>query len=173
MCANLDYRSVCIELNRPTEKTFQQSGPENKWVTQKGRCAHIHTQPQNDFTHNHPNNPPFLQSITLFKSTQLNLTVHNDKIIHIVYFQFLTETIWIWATLLHLCVSVLPIDDDNVLHIGGIFPIAGKGGWQGGQACMPAANLALEDVNRRKDMLPGFTLRLHSNDSEVTNKYIS
>lgn len=23
--------------------------------------------------------------------------------------------------------------DDNVLHIGGIFPIQGKGGWQGGQ----------------------------------------
>lgn len=24
-------------------------------------------------------------------------------------------------------------DADNVLHIGGIFPIAGEGGWQGGQ----------------------------------------
>ena len=24
-------------------------------------------------------------------------------------------------------------NDDNVLHIGGIFPIAGEGGWQGGQ----------------------------------------
>ncbi|GLV38004.1 metabotropic GABA-B receptor subtype 1 [Carabus blaptoides fortunei] len=31
---------------------------------------------------------------------------------------------------------------------------------------MPAANLALKDVNDRKDLLPGFTLRLHSNDSE-------
>ncbi|XP_026470017.1 uncharacterized protein LOC113373971 [Ctenocephalides felis] len=58
-------------------------------------------------------------------------------------------------------------DDENVLHIGGIFPIGGEGGWQGGQACMPAANLALEDVNRRKDLLPGFKLRLHSNDSET------
>lgn len=53
------------------------------------------------------------------------------------------------------------------LHIGGIFPIAGKGGWQGGQACMPAARLALEDVNNQKDLLPGFKLTLHSNDSEV------
>lgn len=59
-------------------------------------------------------------------------------------------------------------NDDNVLHIGGIFPIGGEGGWQGGQACMPAANLALEDVNRRKDLLPGFKLKLHSNDSEVS-----
>lgn len=24
-------------------------------------------------------------------------------------------------------------EDENVLHIGGIFPIAGEGGWQGGQ----------------------------------------
>ncbi|XP_066588342.1 gamma-aminobutyric acid type B receptor subunit 1 isoform X3 [Prorops nasuta] len=57
-------------------------------------------------------------------------------------------------------------EDDNVLHIGGIFPIAGEGGWQGGQACMPAVNLALDDVNREKNLLPGFTLKLHSNDSE-------
>lgn len=56
------------------------------------------------------------------------------------------------------------------LHIGGIFPIAGKGGWQGGQACMPAARLALEDVNNQKDLLPGFRLTLHSNDSEVSRK---
>lgn len=63
-------------------------------------------------------------------------------------------------------------DDENVLHIGGIFPIGGEGGWQGGQACMPAANLALEDVNRRKDLLPGFKLRLHSNDSEVNITHI-
>lgn len=69
--------------------------------------------------------------------------------------------------ILQLCVCVLPEDEENVLHIGGIFPIAGEGGWQGGQACMPAANLALTDVNNRADLLPGFTLRLHSNDSEV------
>ncbi|XP_064553932.1 gamma-aminobutyric acid type B receptor subunit 1 isoform X1 [Drosophila montana] len=52
------------------------------------------------------------------------------------------------------------------LHIGGIFPIAGKGGWQGGQACMPAARLALDDVNKEPNLLPGFKLILHSNDSE-------
>ncbi|XP_074106858.1 gamma-aminobutyric acid type B receptor subunit 1 isoform X1 [Cotesia typhae] len=60
----------------------------------------------------------------------------------------------------------LPPSDDNILHIGGIFPIGGEGGWQGGQACMPAANLALTDVNREKNLLPGFELKLHSNDSE-------
>ncbi|XP_044727879.1 gamma-aminobutyric acid type B receptor subunit 1 isoform X1 [Chrysoperla carnea] len=86
----------------------------------------------------------------------------------------------LWLITLLACVSTLSTqkltverqsldesdDGDTVLHIGGIFPIAGEGGWQGGQACMPAANLALIDVNKRPDLLPGFTLKLHSNDSE-------
>ncbi|XP_014233341.1 gamma-aminobutyric acid type B receptor subunit 1 isoform X1 [Trichogramma pretiosum] len=66
----------------------------------------------------------------------------------------------------YYCQAKISSREDNVLHIGGIFPIAGEGGWQGGQACMPAANLALEDVNNEKNLLPGFTLKLHSNDSE-------
>lgn len=56
---------------------------------------------------------------------------------------------------------------DNDLHIGGIFPMKGEGGWQGGQACKPAAELALADVNARSDLLSGFKLLLHSNDSKV------
>lgn len=58
-------------------------------------------------------------------------------------------------------------EDDNVLHIGGIFPIRGKGGWQGGQACEPAVRLALEDVNKNS-ILSGYQLKLHWNDSEVS-----
>lgn len=56
---------------------------------------------------------------------------------------------------------------EEALHIGGIFPMEGEGGWQGGQACMPAAELALFDVNNRTDLLSGFKLMLHSNDSKV------
>lgn len=61
---------------------------------------------------------------------------------------------------------------DNDLHIGGIFPMEGEGGWQGGQACMPAAELALADVNNRTDLLSGFKLMLHSNDSKVSELHI-
>ncbi|XP_035429605.1 gamma-aminobutyric acid type B receptor subunit 1 isoform X2 [Spodoptera frugiperda] len=55
---------------------------------------------------------------------------------------------------------------DGDLHIGGIFPMEGEGGWQGGQACKPAAELALADVNERLDLLSGFKLYIHSNDSK-------
>ena len=34
------------------------------------------------------------------------------------------------------------------IYLAGTFPINGSEGWQGGQACLPAALLALEDVNR-------------------------
>lgn len=38
------------------------------------------------------------------------------------------------VTTLSIKGSLLPLDEeDNVLHIGAIFPIAGEGGWQGGQ----------------------------------------
>lgn len=83
---------------------------------------------------------------------------------------FSIEQLPVWKILLYASV-IIPVlsykADDNVLHIGGIFPIEGKGGWQGGQACKPAASLALDDVNKRKDLLPGFRLQLHWNDSEV------
>lgn len=37
---------------------------------------------------------------------------------------------------------------------------------------MPAVNLALDDVNREKNLLPGFILKLHSNDSEVYEMFV-
>lgn len=40
------------------------------------------------------------------------------------------------------------------------------------QACQPAAQMALDDVNRKKNILPGYTLRMHSNDSQVTRVLI-
>ena len=43
----------------------------------------------------------------------------------------------------------------------------GHGGWLGGQGCLPAALMALEDVNNRSDLLSGYKLRLHWRDSQV------
>ncbi|XP_051166888.1 gamma-aminobutyric acid type B receptor subunit 1 isoform X1 [Leptopilina boulardi] len=93
--------------------------------------------------------------------------MRTSLIVRIKIHKMLLILIFALVTTLPIKGSLLPYDEeDNVLHIGAIFPIAGEGGWQGGQSCMPAANLAMEDVNREKNLLSGFTLRLHSNDSE-------
>ncbi|XP_070531823.1 gamma-aminobutyric acid type B receptor subunit 1-like isoform X2 [Ptychodera flava] len=62
-----------------------------------------------------------------------------------------------------------PSDDDGPerhipLHIGGIFPM--EGAWAGGQGCLPAVEMAFEDVNERRDLLPGYNLTLDMRDSE-------
>lgn len=57
-------------------------------------------------------------------------------------------------------------DADKQLHIAAIFPINGTGGWLGGQGCLPAANMALHDVNQRKNLLPGYKLNMTWDDSE-------
>lgn len=77
---------------------------------------------------------------------------------------------WVLWICFLICLSNVQVFVNGLdeLHIGGIFPINGKGGWQGGQACQPAAELALEDVNSKSDLLPGFKLTLYSNDSEVS-----
>lgn len=54
----------------------------------------------------------------------------------------------------------------TIINIGGIFPMTGSKGWLGGQACLPSALMALEDVNARKDLLSGYTLNMVWNDSK-------
>ncbi|KAG5856616.1 gamma-aminobutyric acid type B receptor subunit 1 isoform X1 [Anguilla rostrata] len=49
------------------------------------------------------------------------------------------------------------------LYIGALFPMSG--GWPGGQACLPSAQMALELVNKRTDILPDYELELIHYDS--------
>ena len=56
-------------------------------------------------------------------------------------------------------------DGKTILYIGGIFPMSG--GWAGGQGCRPAAQMALQHVNERDDILPGYHLEMIQHDSEV------
>lgn len=51
------------------------------------------------------------------------------------------------------------------LYIGALFPMSG--GWPGGQACLPAAQMALDLVNKRTDILPDYELELIYYDSRV------
>ncbi|KAF1425586.1 Gamma-aminobutyric acid type B receptor subunit 1, partial [Spheniscus humboldti] len=52
----------------------------------------------------------------------------------------------------------------KAVHVGALFPMSG--GWPGGQACLPAVRMALEDINSRRDILPDYELRLIHHDSK-------
>lgn len=52
------------------------------------------------------------------------------------------------------------------LYIGALFPMSG--GWPGGQACLPSAQMALDLVNNRSDILPDYELELIHYDSMVS-----
>ncbi|RWS21444.1 gamma-aminobutyric acid type B receptor subunit 1-like protein, partial [Leptotrombidium deliense] len=63
--------------------------------------------------------------------------------------------------------KIWPTDTPKTnLHIGGLFPIVGTSGWLGGQGCLPAVKMGLDDVNSFPDLLPGYQLVLHDNDSK-------
>uniref|UniRef100_A0A8C9RWT2 Gamma-aminobutyric acid type B receptor subunit 1 n=1 Tax=Scleropages formosus TaxID=113540 RepID=A0A8C9RWT2_SCLFO len=53
--------------------------------------------------------------------------------------------------------------DNEKLYIGALFPMSG--GWPGGQACLPSAQMALDLVNKRTDILPDYELELIYYDS--------
>ncbi|CAI9738858.1 gamma-aminobutyric acid type B receptor subunit 1-like [Octopus vulgaris] len=50
------------------------------------------------------------------------------------------------------------------LTIGTIFPMTG--GWAGGKACLPAVKMALDDINKRHDVLPDYNLEMDYKDSQ-------
>ena len=93
------------------------------------------------------------------------------------------------STLLIIIFSLSVIPDPascekKQIYLAGTFPILGSEGWQGGQvssrlvrgtittlhvqACLPAALLALQDVNNNKDILTNYHINLAAKDDEVT-----
>jgi len=48
-----------------------------------------------------------------------------------------------------------------------------SGAWAGGRGCRPAVDIALEDINNRKDLLPNFRLQMLANDSRVFSHVIT
>ncbi|XP_053823914.1 gamma-aminobutyric acid type B receptor subunit 1 [Vidua chalybeata] len=62
------------------------------------------------------------------------------------------------------CQPHRPPSGKKAVHVGALFPMSG--GWPGGQACLPAVRMALEDINERRDILPDYELRLIHVDSK-------
>lgn len=70
------------------------------------------------------------------------------------------------TALLLLLLLLRPCAGKKKLYIGALFPMSG--GWPGGQACMPSAQMALDLVNNRSDILPDYELELIHYDSMVS-----
>ncbi|XP_077064095.1 gamma-aminobutyric acid type B receptor subunit 1 isoform X2 [Siphateles boraxobius] len=68
-----------------------------------------------------------------------------------------------WDAPKPLCVYDSNYTGKKKLYIGALFPMSG--GWPGGQACLPAAQMALDLVNNRSDILPDYELELIHYDS--------
>uniref|UniRef100_A0A8C2AXD7 Gamma-aminobutyric acid (GABA) B receptor, 1a n=1 Tax=Cyprinus carpio TaxID=7962 RepID=A0A8C2AXD7_CYPCA len=75
--------------------------------------------------------------------------------------------VWRSLTLLYALLIFLSwpcaVAGKKKLYIGALFPMSG--GWPGGQACLPAAQMALDLVNNRTDILPDYELELIHYDS--------
>lgn len=57
-------------------------------------------------------------------------------------------------------------DEREDLYLMGLFPFGGTA-WPGGNATEAAANIALDEINNRTDVLPGYTLKVIAGDSRV------
>ena len=62
-----------------------------------------------------------------------------------------------------ICISEEPKD----VFIMGLLPMGGTG-WPAGGALLLAANMALEHINNRTDVLNGYNLKLIVGDSQVS-----
>uniref|UniRef100_A0A8C7JKB2 Gamma-aminobutyric acid type B receptor subunit 1 n=1 Tax=Oncorhynchus kisutch TaxID=8019 RepID=A0A8C7JKB2_ONCKI len=70
-----------------------------------------------------------------------------------------------WDSPKPVCLCKCGIESQSFpkLYIGALFPMSG--GWPGGQACLPSAQMALDLVNNRTDILPDYELELIYYDS--------
>ncbi len=56
------------------------------------------------------------------------------------------------------------IANKTALYVGAFFPFGG--GWNG-SGVIPAVQMAIDDINSRPDILPGYELKMVWNDTQV------
>lgn len=81
-----------------------------------------------------------------------------------------------WPSVSALCIlfvyftANLPLKTAvSTLHVGGLFPMSGSSAFSTGKSLLSASERAIEMVNRRNDVLPGYRLQLIWNDTQVFN----
>lgn len=65
----------------------------------------------------------------------------------------------------------IPMTDNRTeIWMLGMFPMTG--GWYGGQGIFPAIEMALDDINGRQTVIPGYQLRLVWGDTKVGSTFL-
>lgn len=70
-----------------------------------------------------------------------------------------------------LFISYSYTDEPRELRLLGILPMSGDG-WVGGGSCLPAVQMAIDDINVRDDILSEYNLTYKWIDSEVCAFFI-
>ena len=68
--------------------------------------------------------------------------------------------------LLLTLITCILASNDKELRLLGLLPMTGDG-WSGGISCLPALQMALEDVNKTENILQEYNLTYHWIDTKV------
>lgn len=66
-----------------------------------------------------------------------------------------------------MAISFQPEVDDHRIYIAGLFPLTSPNGGENAAGVLPSVHLALEHVNRDRNLLPHHILDLDFNDTQV------
>ncbi|XP_034553410.1 gamma-aminobutyric acid type B receptor subunit 1 [Notolabrus celidotus] len=135
--------------------------PNGTWtdMTQHSRClllcARVWTSLENGRVSVKPPGPP-VEGTILHYSCHAGFILEGRNISH-------CTKLGKWDAPKPTCLYDRNYTGKKKLYIGALFPMSG--GWPGGQACMPSAQMALDLVNNRSDILPDYELELIHYDS--------
>lgn len=102
-------------------------------------------------------------------SKYMQFSKQNLLLFIFIYFGYFIELIYSITRAHQLQIDILPpitSKKDKTLWIGGMFPQTGE--WAGGEAAFPAAIKALDQINQREDILPGYYLNLSAYDTQCS-----
>ncbi|KAM6995034.1 gamma-aminobutyric acid type B receptor subunit 1 isoform 1-T2 [Tautogolabrus adspersus] len=135
--------------------------PDGTWtdITLHSRClllcARVWTSLENGRVSVKPPGPP-VEGTVLHYSCHAGFILEGRNISH-------CTKLGKWDAPKPTCLYDRNYTGKKKLYIGALFPMSG--GWPGGQACMPSAQMALDLVNNRSDILPDYELELIHYDS--------
>ncbi|XP_055781664.1 gamma-aminobutyric acid type B receptor subunit 1 isoform X2 [Salvelinus fontinalis] len=135
--------------------------PNGTWtdITQHSRCLllcpRVWTSLENGRVALKPPGPP-VEGTVLHYSCHAGFMLEGRNITH-------CTKLGKWDSPKPVCLYDRNYKGKKKLYIGALFPMSG--GWPGGQACLPSAQMALDLVNNRTDILPDYELELIYYDS--------